>query len=121
MEVMERNNCTILHNPRCSKSRMALHYLDEENISYEIVEYLKTPLSSTEITELLQMLKLPVLDIIRKNEELFKTKFKDKTFSEKEWIDILAENPQLIERPIIIHGNNAVIGRPTELIATLFK
>lgn len=102
----------IYHNNRCSKSREALCLLEEHGAEVEIREYLKVPPSVKEVTELLNLLQIPASDLIRKGETLFKEQFKDKTFTNSEWIRILAENPVLIERPIVIKNNKAVIGRP---------
>ncbi|HRN94061.1 MAG: arsenate reductase (glutaredoxin) [Chitinophagales bacterium] len=110
---------TVYHNPRCSKSREAVAFLQEQNAEIEIVEYLKDSPTESEIKALLQKLNIPAIDLVRKGEELFKTNYKDKTLSEKEWIKILAENPILIERPVIVKGNKAVIARPTEKINEL--
>lgn len=109
----------IFHNNRCSKSREACSILEEEGIKFETIEYLKTPPSQKEIKELLKMLKLKAEDVIRKSEPLFKEKFAGKKLSEAQWIKILADNPILIERPIIIKGNRAVIGRPPEKVLDL--
>lgn len=102
----------IYHNNRCSKSREALCLLEEHGAEVEIREYLKVPPSVQEVTELLNLLQIPASDLIRKGETLFKEQFKDKTFTNSEWIRILAENPVLIERPIVIKNSKAVIGRP---------
>lgn len=106
----------IYHNVRCSKSREACSILADKGIKAEVVEYLKTPPTQKEIKELLGLLKLKAEDIVRKGEELYKTKYKGKTFTEVQWIKILAENPVLIERPIIVNGKKAVIGRPPEKV-----
>lgn len=114
-------NIKIYHNTRCSKSRCALELLEKKKINPEIVEYLKTPLTEKEIRELLKLLGLKAIDIVRKGEELYKEKYKDKKMSEADWIKILAKNPVLIERPIVVKGNKAVIGRPPELVLELLK
>ncbi|MBL7889687.1 MAG: arsenate reductase (glutaredoxin) [Bacteroidia bacterium] len=106
----------IYHNVRCSKSREACSIIADKGIKAEVVEYLKTPPTQKEIKELLGLLKLKAEDIVRKGEELYKTKYKGKTFTEAQWIKILAENPVLIERPIIVNGKKAVIGRPPEKV-----
>lgn len=104
----------IYHNPRCSKSRETLKLLDEKNISYEIVEYLKTPLSKEAIKEISQKLGLKPLDFIRKGEKLYIEKYASQELSGEQWYAILAENPILIERPIVVKGDKAAIGRPPE-------
>lgn len=106
----------IYHNVRCSKSREACSIIADKGIKAEIVEYLKTPPTQKEIKELLSLLKLKAEDIVRKGEELYKSNYKGKTFTEAQWIKILAENPVLIERPIVVNGKKAVIGRPPEKV-----
>jgi len=108
----------IYHNTRCSKSRQACSILEEQKVKVEIIEYLKTSLSEKEIKDLLQMLGMKAEELVRKGEPLFKEKFVNKKLTEKEWIKALAENPILIERPIIVKGNKAIIGRPPEKILT---
>jgi len=110
----------IYHNPRCSKSRAGLKLIQETNKDVEIIEYLKTPPTEAELKELLHMLKMGPLDLIRKNETIFKEQFKGKELSDDEWIKIMVANPKLIERPIVVEGNKAVLGRPTEKIEELF-
>lgn len=111
----------IYHNTRCSKSREACSILQEKGIEFETIEYLKTPPTQKEIKELLKMLGMKAQDIVRKGEPLYKEKFADKKLSESEWIKALAENPILIERPIIVKGNKAIIGRPPEKVLELIK
>ncbi len=107
----------IYHNPRCTKSRETLALIEKKKP--EIVEYLKTPPSATELKMLLKKLGLSGQDIIRKKEPLFIEKYKDKKLSDEKWIAILVKNPVLIERPIVVKGNKAVIGRPPENVLKL--
>ncbi|SMO83603.1 arsenate reductase [Saccharicrinis carchari] len=107
---------TILHNPRCSKSRAGLAYLEEKGITPIIVKYLNTPLNRQELRQLIQKLGMRPLDLIRKNEDFYKKEIKNKDFSEEELIGAMENNPKLIERPIVINGSRAVVGRPTEKI-----
>ena len=112
----------IYHNPSCSKSRCALAYLKDKNTPFEVRTYLTEPFSKKEFLALLSKLNVPVLDIVRKSESAFKSLLKGKDLSEDEIIDILLENPKLIERPIVEWGANAVVARPLEnLIAELEK
>lgn len=104
----------VLHNNSCSKSRAILEYLDENNVQFEIIDIIGEPLSQTEIRTLLKKLGAEPLDIIRKNERLFTEEYSHRIISKEEWIKILAENPELIQRPIIIKGSVAMIGRPVE-------
>lgn len=110
----------IYHNPRCSKSRETLKMLRDKGIEPEIIEYLKDTPTAEELKVVLSKLHLNAEDIIRKNEQVFKDRFKDMNFNADEWVDILVENPRLIERPIVLKGNTGVIGRPPENIEKLF-
>ena len=110
---------TVYHNPRCSKSRIALLYLDEKGKEYEVVEYLKVIPSETEMKSILSKLDMKAEDLLRKNEAVFKEKYKGKDLSEGEWIKAMIENPKLIERPIVIKGDKAVVARPAENIDQL--
>ena len=112
---------TILHNNRCSKSRLALKVLQDENCEIEIIDYIKSTPSKKEIKNILDKLGLNAIDIVRKKETIYLEKFKGKIFTNSEWIQILTEYPILIERPIVIDGYKAVIGRPTELVVDLLK
>lgn len=105
---------TIYHNPRCRKSRETLAILNDAGVETEVVEYLKDVPSEADLKKLLAKLDMNVEDIIRKGETIYKEKFKDKNFNSDEWLTILHENPKLIERPIVVKGNKAVIGRPPE-------
>ena len=109
----------IYHNPRCTKSRETLALLEKKKAKPEIVEYLKTPPTVTELKSVLKKLGLNVQEIIRKKEPLFIEKFKTKKFNDEKWIDVLVKNPVLIERPIVVKGNKAVIGRPPENVLKL--
>ena len=111
---------TIYHNPRCSKSRASLALLEEKGLKPTIVKYLETPPDKQELTAVLDKLGLPAEQIVRKGEALFKELgLKDRTLSNDEWIDILVEHPKLIERPIVVHGDRAAIGRPIERVAEI--
>lgn len=109
----------ILHNPRCSKSRQGLAILTEAKVDFEIIEYLKTPLSEKEIKGIITKLKVEPIDLVRKNEAIWKENFKGKDLSNEQVIKAMADNPKLIERPIVIYKDKAVIGRPLEKIITL--
>lgn len=111
----------IYYNPRCSKCREAVDILDGENCEIEIREYLKTPPTKKELKELLAKLGCKPFDIVRQKEELYQKKFKNKKFSDAEWIHLLCENPILIERPIVVDGYKAIVGRPPALVLELIK
>jgi len=111
---------TIYHNPRCAKSRHALSLLEKKEKVINIIEYLKTPPNENELANLLKMLGMNAEEIVRKGESLYKEKYKGKNLTDKQWIKILANNPILIERPIIVKGKKAVLGRPPQNVSSLF-
>ncbi|PIQ23764.1 arsenate reductase (glutaredoxin) [bacterium (Candidatus Blackallbacteria) CG17_big_fil_post_rev_8_21_14_2_50_48_46] len=111
----------IYHNPRCSKSRETLALLQEKGAKPEIIEYLKTPPSARELDQICQKLGIEPQALIRSKEALFKElglSLKD-TRSRNEWLKILAEHPSLIERPIVVAGSKAALGRPPENVLDL--
>ncbi len=108
---------TIYHNPRCSKSRQTLQLLDEHGVAPRIVEYLKTPPSRAELTQLLKMLKISARELMRTQDDLYRElHLDDPALSEDDLIEAMAAHPALIERPIVIHNGKAAIGRPPEKI-----
>ncbi|HXB13146.1 MAG TPA: arsenate reductase (glutaredoxin) [Bacteroidia bacterium] len=111
----------LYYNPKCAKCREALCLLEEKGIEAEIIEYLKTPPTEKELKGILKSLGLKPMDIIRTKEPLFIEKYKGKKKSDAEWIKIMCKNPILIERPIAIEGNKAIIGRPPQNIFTILK
>lgn len=110
----------IYHNPRCTKSRESLQLLEKNNCTFKVIEYLNDTPSKNELRSVLALLKLKPEAIIRKNETLYKENFKNKSFTDEEWLTILVENPKLIERPIIFDEKKAVIGRPPENVETFY-
>jgi arsenate reductase (glutaredoxin) len=111
---------TIYHNPRCTKSRATLTLLNERGIEPRIVEYLKTPPTAKELKAIIAKLGIKPEELVRKGEDVYKDKFAGKTLSDAQWIEALAANPILIERPIVVHGDKAVIGRPPQDVEKLF-
>jgi arsenate reductase len=109
----------IYHNTRCRKSRETLAFLKEQGIEPEIVEYLKTPPDYDTLKSVIQKLGIAPLELIRKKEQAFKDHYKGKELSDEEWIRAMVEHPKLIERPIVIRGDKAVIGRPREKVLEL--
>ena len=104
----------VLHNGSCSKSNAVLEYLDENGVPFEIINIVEDPLSVLEIKTVLKKLNQSVFHIIRKTEKLYLENFANKNLSEEEWIKVLSENPSLIQRPILIKGSVAMLGRPIE-------
>ncbi|MFT5666284.1 MAG: arsenate reductase [Vicingaceae bacterium] len=109
----------IYHNPRCSKSRQTLALIEEAGIQPEIIKYLDNIPSKEELLDLLMKLNLKPANILRKGEKAYKEIVKGKNFGEEELIQIMIENPKLIERPIVVKGNKAVLGRPPENVLEL--
>lgn len=106
----------IFHHNRCSKSRAACRFLAERNIVFKTKDYINDSPEPSELKVLLKKLGMKPSELVRVSEGVYKENFKGKTISDEEWIEILCNNPVLIERPIIIHGNRAVVGRPAEKI-----
>ena len=116
------NNFIIYHNPRCSKSRLTLELLKEKGINPDIVLYLETPPSEKQLESILKKLNLKARDLLRKGEAEFKEQnLLDESKSEKDLIRAMIEFPKLIERPIVIYGERAIIGRPPENVLELIK
>ena len=109
----------IYHNSRCSKSRTTLNILKAQNISFEVINYLENHLSENEIESILAKLNIQAIELVRKNEKLWKEKYNSKTLTNKQIIKILHENPKLMERPIVINELKGVIGRPPENVYEL--
>jgi arsenate reductase len=109
----------IYHNNRCGTSRKALNFLKDKGLEFEIVEYLKNPLSEKELHDLIDLLQIKPIELVRTKESIWIDNFKGKSFSDAEVVKILAENPILIERPIVVNGNKAIIARPLELILNI--
>lgn len=107
---------TIYHNPRCSKSRQALELLKQNDIEPEVVEYLKTPPNAAELKDILEKLGLSADQLMRKKEDIYKELGLAGINNEDELITAMVNNPKLIERPIVIQGNKAAIGRPPEAV-----
>ena len=110
----------LYHNPRCSKSRAALAILEERGVEFEVVRYLETPPSEAELHELLDKLNMTPLELMRRSEGAFKEHgLGDDSVSDEERVRAMAEHPILIERPVFIVADNAVIGRPPERVLEL--
>ncbi|AFL82413.1 glutaredoxin-dependent arsenate reductase [Aequorivita sublithincola DSM 14238] len=107
---------TLYHNPRCSKSRQALHLLEEEGETIEIIRYLENPPTHLELKQVIELLGIKPIELVRTQETEWKENYKGKELTDNQIIDAMIENPKLIERPIAIKGTHAVIGRPTEKV-----
>jgi arsenate reductase (glutaredoxin) len=101
---------TIYYNPKCSKCRIAKEDLESTGENFEVVEYLKTPITERELKSIIKKLGLPLKSIIRTKEEVWK-KFVDKNYSDEELVQIVIQHPILLQRPIIVKGNKAIIAR----------
>jgi arsenate reductase len=106
----------IYHNNRCSKSRQGLAIIEEAGKEVEIIKYLENPPSKKEMKEILAKLNIPAKELVRQGEAIFKERYKGLDLNEDEWIQAMIENPKLIERPIVVNGYKAVVGRPPEKI-----
>lgn len=107
---------TIYHNPRCGKSREGLQLLEQLDKPFTTVKYLNEPLNKQELSSILNKLGIPPLDLVRQKEVIWKENYKDKQLSDDQIIDAMISHPVLIERPIVVNGNKAVIARPAEKI-----
>ena len=104
----------IYHNPRCSKSRAGLQYLEEKGYDIEIVKYLDTGISENELADIILKSGKKPEDFVRKHEKDYIANYKGKVFTDEEWIKILVENPRLLHRPIVVNGNKAVLANPPQ-------
>lgn len=112
---------TIYHNPRCRKSRETLQLIEESGQPFQIVEYLKHPLSAEELRELLPMLNMPAEGLIRKNEAIWKEQYRGRDLTESDLLKAMEAHPKLMERPLVVKGKKAVLGRPPENVLALLK
>lgn len=110
---------TILHNLRCSKSRQGLQILEESGQDFETRLYLKELLTAAELIEILSKLAIQPIDLVRKGEAIWKEHYKGKDLSDQDIIAAMIQHPKLIERPIVIHKNKGIVGRPPENIKSI--
>ena len=115
------SDVTIYHNPRCTKSRATLALLEGRGVKAKVVEYLTNPPSAAELRALVQKLGIRAEQLVRRGEDVFKEKYAGQSLTDDQWIEALAKNPVLIERPIVVRGDKAVIGRPPENANALFS
>ena len=111
----------IYHNNRCSKSRCGLQILEDSGKDFEIIKYIEDTPTSAELKDIIKLLGITPLQLIRKGEAIWKDNYKGKDLSDDAIVTAMVTYPKLIERPIIINGNRAVIGRPPELITNLIN
>jgi arsenate reductase len=107
---------TIYHNPRCTKSRQGVAHLNDSGKDFETILYLDNPIDKDALKSLLKKLNYAPIELVRKNEAIWKEQFKGKELNDEQIIDAMIEFPKLMERPIIVNGSKAVVGRPTEAI-----
>jgi arsenate reductase (glutaredoxin) len=106
----------VYHNSRCGKSREAILFLEKQNLEFKVIFYLENTPTIDDLKAILKKLNLPAIDLVRKKEMIWIENYKGKTLTEEEIILAMANNPKLIERPIVVIGNKAVIARPAEKI-----
>lgn len=110
----------IYHNPRCGKSRQTLALIEEAGVEAEVIEYLKTPPTVDELDSVLKKLKMEPCDLMRKGEAIYRElRIAEQELSREEAIEIMIAHPKLIERPIVIKGRKAILGRPPENVNEL--
>lgn len=107
----------IYHNQKCSKSREGVAFLKDKNVNFKEIYYLETPFTPSQLKVLIQKLGILPMELVRTKEPIWKENFKGKTLTDEQIIEAMCEYPRLIERPIVVNGDKAVIGRPTERIA----
>lgn len=110
---------TIYHNPRCSKSRACNALFETKGQPYKVINYMADPFSISSLKELILLLDIKPIELVRKNEQIWKDNYKGKELSEGEIIAAMVTHPKLIQRPIVVNGKKAVIARPIELIETI--
>ncbi|NLN74081.1 MAG: arsenate reductase family protein [Bacteroidales bacterium] len=112
---------TIYHNPRCKISRQVLAEVEKHSEDVEIINYQKDKFTPKSLDKLLNLLHIEPFDLVRKNEAIYKSELKDKNFNRHEWIQIMCDNPRLIERPIVVKGYRGVVCRPPEKVFEILK
>jgi len=111
----------IYHNPRCSKSRAGLAHLKEKGVEFEIIEYIKNPITEEQLKDILMKMNARPQELVRTQEEVYRKQYKGKEFTDDEWVKILVETPKLIKRPLVIKDYKAVWAVPPENMDELFK
>ena len=111
---------SVYHNPRCRKSRAGLDLVKSKTDEIDIIDYLNTGISAACIKKIVQQLNVPIIDIVRTQEDYYKKELKGKNFSGEEWAQIISENPKLLKRPIVVKGNKAAIVESVDDLERLF-
>jgi arsenate reductase (glutaredoxin) len=109
----------IFHNPRCKKSCAGLSYLQNKKSDFTIVKYLETGLTVADLKEIILKSNKKPFELVRTQEEVYKTQLKNKQFNDDEWIKIIIENPKLLQRPIVVGQYKAILAQPSEKIDDL--
>ncbi len=110
----------IYHNPRCKKSRAGLKFMEDKSVEVEIIQYLKNPITIKELEDVFAKLNIKPSEMIRKQEAIFKSDFKGKSFTEDEWIRIFVQHPKLLNRPIVVGKHKAIWGDPADNLEKFF-
>lgn len=118
---MTTSNLRIYYNPRCSKCRAAHALLTESGQTFEVIDYLNNPPNKAELQTLLGQLALRPIDIVRKSEEIYRQHYQHQTLNDEAWLEALLAHPILIERPIVVAGQRAVLARPPEKLLALLQ
>lgn len=116
---MNKDSIRIYYNPRCSKCRETVALVTERGYTTELVEYLLNPPSKEELRDLLSKLNMQPQELLRKGEEVYKLNYSGRSLNDEEWLEVLLAHPVLMERPIVVRGNKAVVARPAEKALTL--
>ncbi len=109
----------IYHNPRCRKSRETLALIEAAGQSPEVILYLENMPSKKELKEIIKLIGIKPEELVRKGEAIYKDEFKGKSLTDNQWIDAMIKHPKLMERPIVVKGKKAIIGRPPENVNAL--
>ena len=109
----------IFHNSRCSKSRAAYQLIAEKGVEVEVIDYLRTPPSREQLRDLVHKLGMKPEQLVRRGEAVFKENYAGRTLNDDEWLQAMVDHPILIERPIVVRGEQAVLGRPPEKVLEL--
>lgn len=107
---------TIYHNPRCSKSRECTTFFEASSKDIEIINYMKTPFTIDSLSEVIALLAIKPIELVRKTEKIWKENYKGKYMNDSDIIKAMVAEPKLIQRPIVVNGNKAIIARPLEKI-----